>query len=397
MMTTDILENLEATLGEVLPQTVEHRHEIHAWPEPGYEEVRTAESVIRHLQNLPGMRLRTGVARTGIVADLEGGGDAPLIALRADMDCLEMEDRSDRPWASRRPGFAHTCGHDGHTATLTAAARILARHRESLPGPVRFIFQPAEEGLAGGRLMVQEGALQDPPVSMIFGLHGNPFLKIGQYGIASGPVMAASDQMQCTIVGQGAHAAQPHLSKDPILAASHLVCALQSMVSRRTDPIDSAVVTVAKIAGGSAFNIIPDQVHLLGTIRSLTEETRVRLHREVAETMNSIARAFGCTAEINLERGYPVCRNASEAVSHFRSAFEACLRPHATLIPTLPIMSGEDFAFFSQEIPGALFFVGVCPEEENNPAQWHQAHYDFHDEALPHSIRAMVALALQPR
>lgn len=388
---------VEPTLDSLLPSVVDLRHQIHAWPEPGFEETKTSAAVAARLEAIPGIKIRKGLAKTGLIADLEGNGDAPLIALRADLDCLPMDDHCGQPWASKRPGFAHACGHDGHTAGLVGAAEILARHRDLLPGPVRFLFQPAEESLGGGKKMVEAGALLDPEVSMIFGLHGNPNLKIGQLGLRSGPVMAASDLMKISIVGKGAHAALPHRGIDPVLAASHLVCALQSMASRRTDPIDNAVVTVGKISGGSTFNIIPDRVELLGTIRSVKEETRNLLHNEIAVMADSLARAFQCHAEVQLERGYPALINHPDAVAHAQRAFREKLGNEIEVLEIDPLMSGEDFAFYGQQIPAAFFFLGICPSDENNPAQWHQSHFDFSDTALPHAMRAWVALAIQPR
>jgi len=385
---------IEEEIQRLIPSIVDLRHELHAWPEIGYQEFRTSEKVIQHLRELPGIQIQSGMAETGIVAVINGDSDGPCIALRADMDCLPMEDHSGKPWRSKRPGLAHTCGHDGHTAALVGAAKILEKHRNLLQGPVKLIFQPAEEGGAGGKAMIKAGALENPKVESIYGLHGFPGLKVSEYGIRKGPIMAASDILQFRIIGRGAHAAMPHLGRDPILASAHVITALQSLASRRTDPLDSSVVTIGKISGGSAFNIIPDEVDLLGTLRTLHDNTRTRIHEEAENLINSVSQAFGCRAEIKSQWGYPVCVNASDAVDYFEMVFADTLKPYASLKYPDPIMGGEDFAFYGESVSSAFFFVGVRPEGETDPAQLHQSHYDFNDQSLPHAIRAFAALAL---
>lgn len=388
------MEAIEATLQSALPDLVELRHQLHQWPEPGYEEERTARTVAERLSALPGLEVRTGFAKTGVVGLLNGDSDGPCIALRADMDCLPMEDTTGLPWASQRPGFAHACGHDGHTTCLLGTAGVLAQHRDQLPGPVLFLFQPAEEGGAGAHAMIEDGALDNPRPKAIFGLHGYPGLEVGSFSVRPGSIMAASDVLRVRVTGNGTHAAMPHLGRDPILAASHAVTALQSLTSRRTDPLDSAVVTVAKFQAGNAFNVIPESVDLLGTIRTLQESTRRQIHEEAKTLFQSVCGGLGCRAEVTIEDGYPVCVNDARAVEYLHSVFQSPLNTGARLHSQNPMMAAEDFAFYGRDLPSTFFFVGVRRPGEENPALLHQNHYDFNDEAIPYAVRAFCALAL---
>ena len=393
-MTNPDLNALESTLQEQLPGIIDFRHDLHRWPELGYEENTTAQKIAEKLSALPGFDIREGLANTGIVATLNAATDGPCIGFRADMDCLPMEDTSGKPWASQRPGLAHACGHDGHTACLLGTAELLARHRDHLRGPVKFIFQPAEEGGAGGRAMMEAGALKNPTPAYLFGLHGLPQHPVGTFGVASGPVMAASDVLKIQIQGKGSHAAMPHLGKDPIVTAAQVITALQTLTSRNTDPLDHAVVTVARIRGGETFNVIPDTVDLLGTIRTLREETRLRLHEDLSRLVPSVAHALGCQARVEVEKGYPVCVNHPEATDFLNTSFQGEWMQSARKVQQEPMMAAEDFAFYGAEVPSAFFFVGVRDPGESEPALLHQSHYDFNDDSIPFAIRAFSSLAL---
>lgn len=386
--------SLEPTLQELLPSITEFRHELHRWPELGYEEEQTAGKVQEKLESLGGLDIRSGLARTGLVATLNADSPGPCIAFRADMDCLPMEDTSGVPWASERPGLAHACGHDGHTACLLGTAEILARHRDQLRGPVKFIFQPAEEGGAGGRAMLEAGVLENPTPAFLFGLHGLPQHPVGTFGIRTGPVMAASDLIRIKIQGKGCHAAMPHLGKDPIVAAAQVISALQSLTSRNTDPLDNAVVTIARIRGGETFNVIPDTVELTGTIRTLREETRTRIHQDLKHLVEGVSGALGCPAEVVVEKGYPVCRNHPEATDFLEHTLRTRLVDHGKTVEQEPLMAAEDFAFYGAAVPSAFFFVGVREEEDTDPPLLHQGHYDFNDRSIPQAIRAFCSLAL---
>lgn len=393
-MTKPELNSLESTLQELLPGIIDFRHELHRWPELGYEETKTAQKIVEKLSSLPGFAIREGLAETGIVATLESHKDGPCIAFRADMDCLPMEDTSGKPWASQRPGLAHACGHDGHTACLVGTAELLARYRDHLRGPVKFIFQPAEEGGAGGRAMMEAGALKNPTPTYLFGLHGLPQHPVGTFGVASGPVMAASDVLKIQIHGKGSHAAMPHLGKDPIVAAAQVITALQTLTSRNTDPLDSAVVTVARIRGGETFNVIPESVDLLGTIRTLREETRARLHKDLPQLVQGVAQALGCRAQVEVEKGYPVCVNHPKATDFLKASFQEKWMQSARRVEQSPLMAAEDFAFYGAEVSSAFFFIGVRGAEETAPPLLHQSHYDFNDDSIPFAVRAFTSLAL---
>ena len=386
---------LNQQIQEILPEIRELRRAIHAYPEPGFEEEQTAARVVDHLQPLEGFEIQTGIAQTGVVATLEPDKAGPCIALRADMDCLPMEDTSGTPWQSTRPGLAHACGHDGHTAALVGAAKVLQRNRDRLAGPVKFIFQPAEESRGGGRYMVEAGVLSDPPVDAIFGLHGWPLLPVGSLGYRTGPMMAASDALEIVVKGQGSHAALPHQSKDPVMMAAAIIQALQPLVSRETDPLDSAVISITQMQGGSAFNVIPDEVTLKGTLRTLRSPVREYLHERIETVAQKVAELYGGRAEASVQWGYPVCVNSPIAVDYFKEIFSDNAL-HGIQIETVnPVMGGEDFAYFAEKVPANFAFLGTCPPGQNPPALLHQTHFDFNDEALPLAILTHVQTALE--
>ena len=385
-------DRIERLIQAALPGLTQLRHDLHEHPELGYEEERTSARILSELQELPGLSIRTGVAETGVVATLGADKPGPCVALRADMDALPIQEQSDRSYASKVPGKMHACGHDGHVTCLVGAARVLTALADELPGPVKFVFQPAEEGGAGGRRMCEEGVLADPEVTAIFGLHGWPTLKIGEIALRPGPVLASSDKMEITVRGRGAHAAFPHQGIDPIVIASHVIVALQTVVSRTTDPLDSAVVTVARVVGGSGYNIIPPQVELAGTVRTLNSRTRQRIHRRIAEVAEGTASALGGGAEVEIFDGYPVLENDPVATDFVeRTVAEA--GAGISFQSMDPVMGGEDFAFYAQRIPAAFYALGVCPAGVDQYPHLHQPNYDFSDGAIPHGVRMHVEVA----
>lgn len=348
-------------IASLLPELVDLRHELHRHPELGYEEHETAARIVSQLEDVPGMELRTGVAGTGIVAILGRGRKGACVALRADMDALPMQELGAHAYRSTVPGKMHACGHDGHVTCLVGAARVLGQLSDELEGPVKFLFQPAEEGGAGGRRMCEEGVLDDPQVDAIFGLHGWPELAQGEIGVCDGAFLANADGLRIAVRGVGAHAAYPHQGVDTVLVAAHIVVALQSIASRNTEPLDSVVVTIAQVHGGTADNIIPGQVQLSGTVRTLNSETRrltfERIERVAAET----ARAYGASAEVTIDDGYPVLENDPAATDYVR-------RVAGSTIGTIPVdinpvMGGEDFAFYAQRVPASFFTLGMRPVE----------------------------------
>jgi len=330
------------------------------------------------------------------------GEAATAVALRADIDGLPIVEESGVSWCSRTSGRMHACGHDGHTAILLGAARVLKRLSAEmpLPNPVRFVFQPAEEGGAGGRRMVEDGALdarpEGPLVRRIYGLHNFPGVELGVLSTRRGALFASSDRFEIAVEGQAAHAAWPHHARDPIVAASAIVLALQSIVAREIDPVDAGVVSTTMFHAGTAMNQIGSNALLQGTTRALLESTRTHLETRLAEVASDIARAHRCTARTRYVRGYPVTRNDDASVAEFERIVREEI-PAQRLEPMeTPVMGGEDFAFYAERIPACFYILGM-EDGRWKSAHLHQPTYDFNDAALPHGIEAMTMLALADR
>lgn len=359
------------------------RHDIHTHPELGFEEHRTAALVAEKLAEW-GVEAHTGIAGTGVVGVLHGrngpGGPARSIALRADMDALPMDEETGKPYASVNPGRFHGCGHDGHTTMLLGAARYLAETR-NFDGTVYFVFQPAEEGLGGGRTMVQDGLFEKFPVRSVWGMHNWPELPFGEAGVIAGPAMAAADRFTIRIAGKGSHAAFPHFSRDPILIGAQLVNLLQSLVSRRTDPLDNAVLSVTTFHAGSAFNVIPGEAELSGTVRTFREETRDMIESGMRQLVESVATAMGATVEIEYERGYPATVNAAEESGFAAGVAAELLGETRVQRDIAPCMGAEDFSFMLNEKPGCYIWLGQA--DDQHQAMLHQPSFDFNDRILP--------------
>jgi amidohydrolase len=394
-VTTDRLRHM---IQEELPDLIAIRHDLHAHPELGYEERRTSGVVQGELE-AAGIDFVAGLARgTGVLGHLPGRAEHG-IGLRADMDALPIVEQSGVDYASTHPGRMHACGHDGHTTILIGAARVLARlEREgALPSPVTFVFQPAEEGGAGGRRMVEDGCLSGSvlgaPIRCMFGLHGWPQIRVGTISTRPGPMLAAADHIELEVRGTGAHAAYPHQSRDPLLAAAAIVTAVQQIASRNVDPLDSIVVSITGFHAGTTYNIIAEEARLMGTVRTLCEETRVMAEERLRQVVSSTATAFGCEAHLEYNRGYPVTRNDPGLV-------EVVQRTAATLgedryedLP-VPVMGGEDFSFYGQEVPACFFALGLLPHGRARMPQLHQPTFDFNDHAIPTGVEMFVRLAL---
>ena len=387
------MRDIAPIIDGVVDEITSLRHEIHENPELKYEESGTAERVLKHIRPIEGIEIRTGVAETGVVATLGGERDGPCVALRADMDALPMEETTDVAYRSKVPGKMHACGHDGHTSCLVGAVKVLSEIRDDLEGPVKFIFQPAEEGGAGGKRMCEEGVLDDPKVDAIFGFHGWPDFPQGQVGVHPGAFLASSDTFDITIGGTGAHAAFPHFGVDPIVVASHVVTAIQSVVSRNTDPLQSAVVTVADIKAGTAYNIIPQTATLKGTIRALDEMVRQTTHERVRQIAEKTAEAFGARADVTNRFGYPVTFNHQNACDYAQGVVDGI--EDLAGQDMLPVMGGEDFSFYSERIPAMFLALGVRPLDRDTYPNLHQSDYDFADGAIPHGIRLHTEIARQ--
>ncbi|MFG0283592.1 MAG: M20 family metallopeptidase [Phycisphaerales bacterium JB039] len=382
------------------------RHDLHAAPELSYQERTTSARIVRELE-AAGIAYKSGLARgTGVIAHLPAtdpaGASRKAIALRADTDALPITEATGKPYASKNEGVMHACGHDGHTTILLGAARALAKVQR--PRPVTLLFQPAEEGGAGGAAMCEDGALDGeaggslgPPVESIFGLHGWPRMTLGHVGTRPGPLLAATDDFTVTIRGAGGHAAQPNLARDPIVAAAHVIAALQTIASRAVAPTDAVVCTVARMSAGTANNIIPETAELEGTVRTLTAPTRALARQRFYEIVELAARAHGCEAAIDWQDGYPVTRNDAALTQRFFEIARSALGDTRVELVAEPTMGGEDFSYYGERIPACFFFLGVVPDGQDplTHPQLHQPDYDFNDDALATGVELMCRLALE--
>jgi amidohydrolase len=361
----------------------EWRRDIHAHPELGFEEERTSGIVAAKLAEW-GIEVHTGIAKTGVVGVLHGTGSKRgqdhAIALRADMDALPMTEETGAAHASTTPGKFHGCGHDGHTTMLLGAARYLAETR-NFDGTVYFVFQPAEEGRGGGRVMVQEKLFEKFPARSVWGMHNWPEVPIGQAGIMAGPMMAAADRFDITIEGKGTHAAMPHYGVDPVLIGAQIVTMLQSLVSRRTDPMGQAVISTTIFKAGEAFNVIPREAKLGGTVRTFDPAVQDMIEREMNLIAENVARAMGATATVAYNRGYPATINSVEETDFAAEVAGRLLGQENILRDLDPCMGAEDFSYMLQERPGCYIWLGQGDAEHQ--AMVHNTQYDFNDRILP--------------
>ena len=378
---------------------VDIRHDLHAHPELGYAERRTNGVVRRELAIVSVEHVDGLAGGTGVLAFLPASTNpdsAPTIALRADMDALPITENTGKPYASQSLGVMHACGHDGHTSILIGTARALSKVER--PNNILLVFQPAEEGGAGGRKMCEEGVLNGAvlgkPVDRIFGLHGFPLLGVGQIATRKGALLASADGFEITIRGKGGHAAMPHFGIDPIVVASHIVVALQTIASRNVSPLDSIVVTVGRIDAGTAHNIIPDEAHLIGTLRALHKGTRELGEKRITQIATDIAHALGAEAHIEWLHGYPVTWNDAEATDDFRRAVEPAFGEALVAEEVEPVMGAEDFSFYGERVPACFYWLGLLSKGMDRYPNLHAPDFDFNDAALPVGIKAMCSLAL---
>jgi amidohydrolase len=365
------------------------RRDIHAHPELAFAEQRTADIVAAKLAEF-GCDVHRGLAGTGVVGTIRRGNSPSAIGLRADMDALPIHEMNDFAHRSTEDGKMHACGHDGHTTMLLGAAKYLAATR-NFEGTVHLIFQPAEEGGGGGRVMVEEGLFDKFPCDAVFALHNKPGIAVGQIAAKAGPLLAASDRWDIRIKGQGTHAAHPHLGIDPFVVGAEIVLALQTIVSRTVDPLDSAVVSVGFMRGGSAYNAIPDGLHIGGTARSFRPEVQDAIERRIGEIARGAALVHGAAAEADYRRSYPPTVNhAAETEFAAEVAAEIC-GPDQVLRNVAPSMGGEDFSFMLNKRPGAMLWLGNGPGAGD--CFLHNARYDFNDEALPVGVSFLARLA----
>ena len=371
------------------------RRDIHAHPELAFQESRTATLVAERLTAW-GIEVHKGLAKTGVVAVIQGKRKASgrAIGLRADMDCLPMHERNTFAHKSQNEGRMHACGHDGHTTMLLGAARYLAETR-NFDGTAYLIFQPAEEGGGGGQVMVSEGLFERFPANEIYALHNWPGLPAGQMAVRAGAVMAATDELQITVRGRGGHGAMPHLAVDPVVAAAHIITALQTVASRTVSPLDSVVVSICSMATSQVgvFNVIPDHVKLVGTVRTFEAATRDLAERRVREIATKTAEALGCSAEVTYERGYPATVNSAREAAFAAQVGRRVFGDHNVVTDHEATMGGEDFSYMLQARPGAYVFLGQGGAAGG--CLLHNPNYDFNDEVIPLGAGYLAALVEQ--
>lgn len=374
----------------LLDELVQWRRDFHRHPELGFEERRTAGIVARELGDLD-MEVQRAVGQTGIVGLLGGEKPGPTVLLRFDMDALPVTEENDSEYKSRSEGLMHACGHDGHLAIGLGVARLMARHRKQMAGTIKFVFQPAEEGLGGALAMIADGVLENPRPDVALALHLWNHIPLGQVRVTSGPCMASSSVFTLRVQGTGGHGAAPHKATDPVLAAAHIVAALQSIVSRNIDPLESVVVTVGQFESGTNFNVIPEKAELKGTVRSYDEDTHRLVYRRILEMARNMATAFGCRANMETVAIVPAVVNNERVVEEVRAAAGDIVG--ATNVVGGRDMASEDMGHILEEIPGCYFFVGSRNEEAGYHFPHHHPRFDFDERAMVNGVATMATAA----
>jgi amidohydrolase len=378
---------------------IAQRRDFHMHPELSNREERTSRVIAERLRRLGLDEVRTGVSRYGVVALLKGARPGPVVALRADMDALPIEETLDVPYRSRNPGVKHACGHDVHMTVALGVAEVLSRLRGEFPGAVKFLFQPAEEGApegeeSGAAQMIREGALENPRPSAIFAFHVDPMLEVGKIGYVAGPALASSDTFRIRVVGQRVHAAWPHQGIDPIVVAAECILALQTVRSRRLDPVEPMVLSVGSIRGGNRSNILADEVVLEGTLRTHNEAVRERAMALVREIVSGVAAAHGARAEVSWSpRSIPVTANDRELTLACLPSLKRTLGD-ANVVEARPVMGAEDFSFYQRQIPGVMFWLGVGNASRGIRAALHTPEFDVDEESITVGVKAMANLLL---
>ena len=375
-----------ATLSDSLDEFTRIRRDLHKHPETAFEETRTSDLVAKELESY-GLEVHRGLARTGVVATLRSGPSERAIGLRADLDALPMDEANEFDHRSCYRGKMHGCGHDGHTTMLLAAARYLSRHRD-FDGTVHFIFQPAEENEGGGRHMVEQGLFDLFPMEAVFGMHNMPGIPLGDFAVRAGPIMGGFDVFDIVVRGQGSHAAMPHYSRDPLLAAAAIVTAAQSIVARNVDPMQSAVVSVTQFHGGSAYNVIPDEVRLAGTARYFLPAVQDMIERRLRELAENVAKAHEVTATVSYQRRYPATVNTAREAELCRQVLTRTFGEDRVDAAPVPMLGSEDFAFMLEAKPGCYIWAGNGVDSR----MVHHPKYDFSDDLIPYGATYWVEL-----
>ena len=378
---------MDSEIAADIDRLVAFRHDLHRNPELGFDERRTSKRVADRLREL-GWTVSTGLAQTGVVATLRNG-DGPMIGLRADLDALPMQEASGRDWRSETDGVFHGCGHDGHTTILLAAAEHFAARR-AFRGTIVLIFQPAEEGLGGGRVMVEEGLFNRFPCEAVYGFHNMPLLPLGTAAVKPGPSMASQDEFRVTFRGKGGHAAMPHLGRDPVLATAEAAVALQGLISRETDPHVAAVLSVTELHAGTTHNVIPGDGWLGGTVRTLDPGVRDALEAGLRRVCSGVADARDVAVETDYRHGFPVLVNDARCAETLRDAVRRSLGADALDDSFKPLLAAEDFAYMLLARPGAYVLLGQ--RDDDHVAMVHNPAYDFNDRLIPIAVRVLAAL-----
>ncbi|HRX84077.1 MAG TPA: amidohydrolase [Phycisphaerae bacterium] len=378
----------------ILPEVVALRHDLHAHPELAYCEERTSGKVLEQLRSLAGLEIQDGLAGgTGIVATLNGDKPGPCVLLRADMDALPIEEDSALPYKSQHAGKMHACGHDGHTSMLIGAARVLTRCADRLPGKVKFCFQPAEEDGAGGERMVADGVLENPRVDAAFALHGWPDIPVGAIATRPGPMLAATAPFDITITARGGHAAYPHRTPDAIVAAAQFITNIQAIRARFVDPFDPVVISICMVEAGYTYNVLPQRCALKGTVRALRPEVHARARALVGEFLRATAASFEVEAELAYGTCYPALTNDAACAALVADVGRELLGAERVSMDYPPGLGGEDFAYFAERVPAAMFQLGLKRPSAADVAGLHNPRFDFNDAALPHGIGMLCGIA----
>lgn len=376
-------------------ELVQLRRTFHMYPEIEFELHRTSKLVADYLESI-GLEVKRNIARTGVVALLKGNKPGKTLMLRADMDALPLQELNDVPYKSKIDGAMHSCGHDGHTAMLLVAAKVLASRKDRIAGNIKFVFQPSEERFPpGGAIpMIEEGVLENPKVDMAFGIHLWNALPVGTVGLRAGPLLAAADEFKIILKGKGGHGAYPHACRDPIVAASELVLALQTVVSRSVDPLESAVVTVGKLQSGTAFNIIPETAILEGTVRTLNEQIRGVVKKRMERIIRGVCEAHEIDFELDYKDGTAVLINDAELTKMVRKVAEEVVGKE-NVVEVPPSMGGEDMSFFLQKVPGVFYLVGSANPAKGLDKPHHSPYFDIDEDALLIGTQMHVSLVMK--
>jgi amidohydrolase len=391
-------ERIARAAEEMRARLVEQRRDFHMHPELSNREERTSRVVAERLRALGLTDVKTGVGKYGVTALLVGGRPGPVVAVRADMDALPINEVNDVPYKSQTPGVKHACGHDVHTTVELGVAEVLSRMKADVPGTVKFIFQPAEEGApageeGGAKLMIKEGALENPRPTAIFGLHTEPNLQVGQIGFHSGPAMASSDTFAITIRGKSSHGAQPQLGVDAVVVAAQAVLALQNIRSRRIDPLEPLVITVGTINGGTRFNVVAGEVKMTGTMRTFNQQVRDHSVELMRETLQSVTAAYGATYELEMQDSNLVTYNEPALVEETLPTIRRVVGAE-NAVALKPFMPAEDFSAYQKVVPGFYYFLGVGNRAKGITAGWHTPDFDVDEESLVVGVKVMTNVLL---